>query len=143
IEANLTGANLKRANFDRAILIKADLRRAFLTRTTFGGTVLDEADFSGAVCLQTIFADVDLRNCIGLDTMMHSGPSQISIHTLYRSQGRIPDIFLQRCGVSDEMIVFVHSLQGAIQYYSAFISYNHEDEPFATRLYNDLQMNNV
>jgi TIR domain len=91
----------------------------------------------------TIVSDINLRSVKGLATIQHQGPSFISIDVLYRSPGELPDVFLRGCGLSDEMIGVVHSIAGAIQYYSAFLSYHHQDEEFATRLYNDFQANNI
>ncbi|MDQ3821567.1 MAG: toll/interleukin-1 receptor domain-containing protein, partial [Acidobacteriota bacterium] len=49
----------------------------------------------------------------------------------------IPYVFLRGCGVPDTFITFLKSHVGAeqaIQFYSCFISYSHEDEEFARRL---------
>lgn len=73
-----------------------------------------------------------------------AGPSTIGIDTLFLSGGNIPEVFLRGCGVPETMITFAKSLVGRpIQYYSAFISHSSDDEMFARRLHNDLQMNGV
>jgi hypothetical protein len=72
--------------------------------------------------------------------MVHKGRSYLDIHTLYRSQGKIPEAFLRGIGAPDTFIAYVASLTGqAIQYYSCFISYSSQDGDFARRLHNDLQ----
>lgn len=83
---------------------------------------------------------VDLRDVVGLDTVVHYGPSSLGLDTIELSQGQIPDIFLRGCGVSDRLIEYLPSLTTqAIQYYSTFISYSSTDEALAKRLHADLQ----
>jgi hypothetical protein len=70
------------------------------------------------------------------------GPSTIGIDTLYKSGGKIPEIFLRNCGVPDEFITFFPSLIGAqqsVQFYSCFISYSTKDEEFARRLHSRMR----
>jgi len=74
--------------------------------------------------------------------MHHRSPSTIGLDTLYRSQGKIPEVFLRGCGVPEELITYLPSLIGAmapIQFYSCFISYSHADKSFAGRLHDALQ----
>jgi hypothetical protein len=57
---------------------------------------------------------------------------------MYRSGGKIPEVFLRGCGVPDAFIEYLPSLIGAmqpIQFYSCFISYSSTDEEFAKRLH--------
>jgi hypothetical protein len=89
----------------------------------------------------TIFADVDLSQTLGLDRVQHVGPSTVGVDTLFRSEGRIPEVFLRGCGVPESVVVNLPALIGAmspIQFYSCFISYSTRDENFATRLYSRL-----
>jgi len=93
-------------------------------------------------CSGTNFADVDLSTVKGLETILHIGPSTVGVDTLYRSGGKIPEGFLRGCGVPEEFITYLPSLIGAqqaIQFYSCFISYSHQDEDFAQRLYGKLR----
>ena len=79
-----------------------------------------------------------------MDTLSHRGPSHISIDTIYRSEGHIPETFLRNAGVPDSFITYMHSLVvRPIDYYTCFISYSNKDEAFARRLYADLQSNGV
>jgi len=74
----------------------------------------------------------------------HDGPSTLGIDTLYRSEGKIPEVFLRDVVVPDAFIEYVRSLTAQpIQYYSCFISYSSKDKAFVKRLYADLQNNNV
>ena len=105
----------------------ANLREATLVAVNFSYTNLNGADFTSVRLVNTTFADNDLSEVKGLETIQHYGSSSIGVDTLYRSGGRIPEIFLRGCGVPDDFITFYHSLIGtrqAIQFYSCFISYS-------------------
>ena len=151
--ANLSTANLSKANLEGAILIDADLTRANFRESnlifaSLSGSALIKTDFSNASVGWTIFTYLDLSplyNCaIGLETIIHKGPSSVGIDTIYQSNGNIPEVFLRGCGLSDEFIAYIPSLTGkGIEYYSCFISYSHKDEVFTKRLHNDLQANGV
>jgi hypothetical protein len=132
---NLGGANLRGANLSGAILVSANLSRANLS-----GSLLEDADFHRVLLLGTLFADVDLSTAKGLETVDHYGPSTIGIDTLYKSRGKIPEVFLRGCGVPEEFIRNMpYFITGkAIQFYSCFISYSTKDQEFAMRLHADL-----
>ena len=131
--ANLSGADLNGANLGGAALGWANLTNADLT----------EADFSGARLFETIFANVDLTDTKGLNACEHVGPSPIDFRTLSRSRN-VPLSFLRGCGLPDNLIDYLPSLQGdAIQFYSCFISYSSKDQLFAERLHADLQNKGV
>jgi hypothetical protein len=105
---------------------------------------LSEADLSGAKVAYTVFGDVDLSRVEGLESIVHEGPSTIGIDTVYRSRGRIPEVFLRGAGVPDELISYMRSLVGrAIEFYSCFISYSSKDQEFAERPHADLQAKGV
>ena len=88
----------------------------------------------------TIFVDVDLSVAKGLETVKHDGPSTIGIDTIYKSHGKIPEVFLRGCGVPENFIEYMQSLVvSPIDFYSCFISYSHEDKLFARRLHDTLQ----
>src|SRR5262249_3114969 len=75
---------------------------------------------------------------------VHDGPSTIGIDTIFRSKGKIPEVFLRGAGVPDSLITYVGSLiGGAIEFYSCFISYATKDGQFVERLYADLQNKGV
>jgi len=155
--ADLSRANITRANFIGAKLFKADLiysdlsgsnlTRADLSRTNLISVNLseidaDEMDLTEAIIGWTIFADTDLSRVNGLETVIHKGPSTIGIDTLYKSAGKVPEVFLRGCGVPDDFITFIPShfgSQQAIQFFSCFISYSTKDEGFARRLYSRMR----
>ena len=90
--ANLAGANLYRADLAGAVLTSAHLRDADLTSARPAGADLTGAYFAGAT-----LADLDLSQTLGLEAIIHLGPSTIDQRTLERS-GSLPLGFLRGCG---------------------------------------------
>jgi uncharacterized protein YjbI with pentapeptide repeats len=171
--ANLLGANLTRANLNRAHLgfaqlWMADLREANLSSAILNNTLLVSANLSNAnlsdalliganftsaqlqgatvtntKLMQTIFANVDLTEVIGLETCKHQGPSIIDYRTIQAS-APLPLPFLRGVGLPDNLIDYLPSLLNQpIQFYSCFISYSAKDQDFADRLHADLQNKGV
>src|SRR6516164_291656 len=154
--ANLRESNLSRAGLSKAELIRADLRQADLRQANLGGsnlsgatlrrTLLDGTNFERATVGATIFADIDLSSCRGLESVRHRGKSTLGVDSIARSKGQIPKIFLREVGLpnTDEWISYISSsVSDAIQFYSCFISYSNKDKAFATRLYDALQSKGV
>src|SRR5271157_5675409 len=138
--ANLSGADLYAADLGGADLREANLGGANLASANIAGANLHEADFTAALTYATNFGDVDLSTAKGLKTVKHGGPSTIGIDTIYKSRGKIPDVFLRGCGVPETFIEYMRSLVvSPIEFYSCFISYSHEDKLFARRLHDTLQ----
>jgi hypothetical protein len=124
---SLYDTNLCGADFYGANLHRADLRRARL----------DGANLVECRCRNTIFADIDLSDVRGLESIEHNGPSTIGLDTFIKSHGRICQTFLRGCGVPDTMTEKMFSLIVAMkpdQFLSCFISYSTKDEEFAKRL---------
>ena len=169
IGADLSGANLRGALFSGANLSAALLGGANLSAALLGGANLSGADLSGAnvekaSVSETVFGDVDLSEVKGLETIEHRGPSTIGVDTLYRSNGKIPEVFLKGCGLRDweiesaklyhrglgaaeinDIVYRVYELRAGqpLQYHSCFISHATEDQTFANRVYDDLQARGV
>ena len=149
IEAILSGADFSGAVLSEAVLRRADfsgavLSEAILSRADLSGTNLSGANLSGALCTSTAFANLDLRDVKGLEAIKHIGPSTIGIDTIFKSKGRIPEVFLRGCGVPEEWIGYIQGMaKQPIQFYQCVISHSAQDELFCTRLYNDLQANGV
>jgi hypothetical protein len=140
--ANLIGAYLIGVELSKADLSGADLSGAYLLWANLGEAILSGADVSQSTVEATIFADLDLSTVQGLESVIHSGPSTIGIDTIYKSKGRIPEIFLRGAGVPEPFIVQMKALVSAlspVQFYSCFISYSHADKPFARALHDTLQ----
>jgi uncharacterized protein YjbI with pentapeptide repeats len=136
----LSGANLCFANLSHSNLHDADLTDAFLLSVDLSRAKLDRADLTGAMVGNSIFADVDLSEVKGLETVKHLGPSTVGIDTIYRSKGKIPHVFLRGAGVPENFIEYMASLVGTgIEFCSLFISYSTKDQEFAERLHADLQ----
>jgi uncharacterized protein YjbI with pentapeptide repeats len=160
VQADLRGANLRGADFRGADLRGANLRGADLSwgdlrQVDLSGANLRGTDLSMATVGTTTFANLDLNEVKGLDTVQHRGPSTIGIDTLARSRGQIPEAFLRGCGLSDweieatrlyqpdlssqkisDILYRIHDLraQQAIQVNSLFISYSRANGPFVERL---------
>jgi uncharacterized protein YjbI with pentapeptide repeats len=134
-QADFISTSLRRADFTEATLTEVNLMNADLT-----GANLTGADLTGAVLDNTTLANIDLSSVKGLETVKHGGPSAVGIDTLYRSQGKIPEVFLRGAGVPEIFIQYLPSLVSSpIEFYSCFISYSHEDKFFARRLHDALQ----
>ncbi len=162
--ANLEGASLRSTNLRLARLASANLKETHLAGAYFGEASLSEADLSSAILEHTAFVALDLSEVKHLDLCLHRGPSAITIDTLARSKGCIPQEFLRGCGLSDWEIelgrlylpnltssqrtdIVYQALDGMqgpiIQYYSCFISYSHADQLFARRLHDALQESGI
>lgn len=143
--ADLRGADGKFSKLSSAYLDGVDLRGACLKGTVLRGVdlrgaYLSGADLSKADVGYSILGDIDLSAVEGLDTIKHIGPSTIGIDTIYRSNGKIPEVFLRGAGVPEAFIIQIPSLvEQVTQFYSCFISYSSKDQTFVERLHNDLQ----
>lgn len=143
-EANLREANLSRTDLIDSKLSRADLSGAMLWYTTFVKCIVDEVSFADCSMVSTTFAGMDLSRVKGLDDVRHYGPSTIGIDTIYKSQGKIPDVFLRGAGVPENFITYQRSLAAEpFDYYSCFISYSSKDHDFAERLHSDMQSKGV
>jgi hypothetical protein len=139
-EADLKGADLYGADLKGANLTKAQLNSAELRYTDFSMSIVAQADFTKAQLGGTVFADTDLSEAKGLETVHHNWSSTVGINTIFQSKGKIPEVFLRGIGVPEILITYLPSLLSKpIQYYSCFISYNHQDKVFARRVHDTLQ----
>jgi hypothetical protein len=149
--ANLHGANLRKAdlsgaNLHGADLSAANLHGANLSMADLSKADLSAADLSEAFVGETSFSNVDLSQTKGLEALHHHAPSEISISTIYRSGGNIPESFLREAGVPEPFRTQMKSLVAAmspIEFFSCFISYSHADKAFARRLHDSLQAQGV
>jgi TIR domain/Pentapeptide repeats (8 copies) len=145
-DAKICGAKLLYANLSEAKMIRSDLSEALLTGAQLVGTDLSGANLSDAEMGWTILGDIDLSTSKGLESVTHAGPSTIGVDTLYRSRGRIPEVFLRGAGVPEEFITQIPALVASvspIQFQSCFISYSHRDEEFAKRLHAAMRAENL
>ncbi len=163
-EKNFSGANFRKVNFERSnlegtVLSTADLSytnlrrtnlsRVLLKKTHLGGaileeTILDGSKFQKAYLRSTKFINVDLSVAEGLDQVHHLGPSTLDFGTIHLSKGDIGEIFLHEVGIPDIFIDYIRSQGKApFDYYSCFISYASEDQPFVEYLHIDLEAEGV
>jgi uncharacterized protein YjbI with pentapeptide repeats len=143
-EANLNGSILLGSSFSGASFYGASLLGADLEFADVSGADFSGADLSLAKVGLTTFGNNDLSTVKGLETVQHNSPSTIGIDTLYRSDGRIPEVFLREAGIPEEFIAFVPSLVGrAIEFYSSFISFSHQDREFSQRLHSRMRSANL
>ncbi|MBI5368951.1 MAG: toll/interleukin-1 receptor domain-containing protein [Planctomycetes bacterium] len=140
--AFLEGADVSGATFSGANLLNASFEGADLRRTVFTGAHFEKTVFEGAVVGWTLFDAVDLGQAQGLDTLEHRTPSGVTLATIYRSKGRVPDSFLLQSqrGAPEG---FLYKLRDALRsvpfdYHSCFISYARTDKAFATHLVKQL-----
>jgi uncharacterized protein YjbI with pentapeptide repeats len=169
VDANLAGSDLRETVLSGTDCRDTVFREANLELSDLRGANLSGADLSHAKLKyvrmgKTILAGNNLREVQGLENVWHSGPSEISVSTIGRSEGLIPEKFLRGCGLSDwelestklyqtglspnqitNIVYRVNELRmdPLIQFYSCFISYSSTDEEFAQRLYSDLQRSGV
>jgi uncharacterized protein YjbI with pentapeptide repeats len=168
-QANLRKTLLKKANLKKALLVEANLNEANLSNANFSQATLYGASLQGALLIgsnffrtyvgDTIFANSDLSQIIGLEQTAHNNPSFITTDTFVLSKGNIPKVFLRGCGLSDWEIesirlydpdlsnddfiniqntIFDLRRHQALQVSSLFISYNHGDGAFVDKLENYL-----
>jgi hypothetical protein len=105
---------------------------------------LTRTDVTESVFGWTQIEGVDLSSAIGLENVLHNGPSAVDIGTIFRSGGRIPERFLRGVGVPELLITYIPSLvTNPLQFYSVFISYSTGDQEFAQQLHSDLQAHGV
>ena len=120
--------------------VQWELEEAYLQEANLWGANLYGANLENAVVARTVFSNLDLSTAGHLESVEHRGPSTIGVDTLYMSNGKIPEKFLRGCGLPEEFIAYVPSIVGsAIEFYSCFISYSHEDKQFARQLHDRLQ----
>jgi uncharacterized protein YjbI with pentapeptide repeats len=154
-KARLSGISLRRADLSGARLTRTNLTKSNLMEARFIGADLIETNASGAKLGTTVFANSDLSRMIGLESVDHRGPSHISMDTFILSGGKIPDVFLRGCGLSDADIEYaklsnpelgieeinkilskIHDLRAvqALQISPLFVSYSHANSPFVDKL---------
>jgi uncharacterized protein YjbI with pentapeptide repeats len=165
IGTDLRVTNLAGANLERASLVFADLSGAMLSEANFSGADLERSRFSnadlnkanlgGAFIGNTDFGNLNLSKIRGLSTVRHTASSTIGTNTIQLSKGKVPDVFLRGCGLSDWEIesaklyqpghsvshvkdivsrIFDLRANRAFQINQLFISYSYKDMPFVNKM---------
>lgn len=166
---NLTGANLERANLvfadlSGAILSEANFSGADLERSRFCNADLKKANLGGAFIGTTDLGNLNLSKTKGLGTVRHTASSTIGANTIQLSKGKIPDVFLRGCGLSDweielaklfqpglsvshvkDIVSRISDLRAnqAIQINQLFISYSYKDRAFVNKMEKALYKNRI
>lgn len=139
--ADLTGACLSGARMTGTILDVANLTGADLRRASLVRTLLDRSLFSEVTLDLTLFADCDLSQILGLESVHHAGPSIIGLDTLARSRGLIPAAFLRQAGVAEPLIAVQENLELPPGGYSRILLIGSiKDQEFVDRLQADLRL---
>jgi uncharacterized protein YjbI with pentapeptide repeats len=170
VEADMSEANLNKAAFDEADLVETNLSKANLEKSYLFATNLSDANLRGAN-LQganlrganlteawvggTVFGSNDLSETIGLEEVEFEFPFSVSTSTIQLSKGKIPEVFLRGCGLSDweiesaklynpdlshdeinKILYKIYDLRAsqALQISPLFISYSHADASFVDEL---------
>lgn len=163
-QADLSGADLEYSDLSRSNLTGADLTQSNLKSVNLTGAILHGADLSQSLLQWSLLVDMDLSQVKGLEAVRHYGSSSIGVDTIERSNGRIPESFLQGCGLSELEIEYVKlaapelaveqvnaiverirqiRLHGGDHPGSCFIGFDPQDEEFARHLHADLQRHGV
>jgi hypothetical protein len=153
--ADLRDASLRRADLRYTDLSHADLRKVNLVEAILNRAQLRRVDFSCAAIGYTVISMIDLSEAVGIEEADHWAGSEVSTSTLELTaqglasnpsrQGAV-ETFLRGASVAEQGIAYFRSLiSKPIEFFSAFISYSHEDtdKRFAKRLYNDLQAEGI
>jgi hypothetical protein len=174
MSADLSNSDLRGTSFKEANLIWAKLTEANVTNTNFSGAILagtaldiiapTRSIFSKATVGGTSFRYSDLSETLGLEDVIHIGPSVIWKDTFVSSKGRIPETFLRGCGLNDWEIEFVklynpeltndeivriqynmYDLRAskAIQLSPLFISYSQADSEFVDKVESHLNKKGI
>ena len=155
--ADFRGADLRSARFDGSLLVGANFSNAHLelahfegadlSHATFSSSLLKGAAFSGATAAWTTFDNVDVSQSFGLREMHHDAPSSVSVSTIYRSAGKVPEPFLlaTQTNVSADFLQRFNDFLRTtpFEYYSCFLSYAHRDEQVAVKLQSALMSRGV
>jgi uncharacterized protein YjbI with pentapeptide repeats len=157
---NLSKANLNSIILQESLLFTTKLSNADLSSADLFNVHFDETDFRGTKWFESklyhgIFANTDLSECLGLETIEYKGPSELGIETIKNSQGKLPEVFLRGCGLSDweiesiklynpdlsneevnKILYKMYDLRAgqALQVSPLFISYSHGDNAFVDKL---------
>jgi hypothetical protein len=144
--ADLGDANLSYADLSDTDLSYADLSYANLNHTSLTGASLSSASFSQTRFFRTLFAWVDLGSVKELETAEHLGPSIVDINSVILPHDEPTRLhFLHGAGFTQTQIEYLPALltPRPIEYSSLFISYAHQDQTLAKRLYTDLRKKEV
>jgi hypothetical protein len=137
VSADLTSASLLAAVFNHSVLDGASLRDSDQGLTVFRAVRFVDNDVSGARMAQTAFLDSSLDGLVGLDQVLHYGPSHLDQATIERSPD-LPDFFRSQVGAPSQRATAVAALSSPPARSSCFLSHSSADEVFVKALYRHL-----
>jgi uncharacterized protein YjbI with pentapeptide repeats len=114
ITLDLSDTDLHGLRFEAFDFRRSNLGKSFLAGCRFLIPLLTDADMKDAIVGNTIFADLDLSTVSALETVRHQFRSLIDNNTIYKSKGKIPEIFLRGCGAPEAMLAFARSLAASV-----------------------------
>ncbi len=162
--SNLTGADVGGANLWDADLSEADLSRVNFAVANLWSVRVKKSNFSNARVAGTFFGKSDLSEAIGLEYITHYNPSTIGMDTIATSRGKVPEVFLRGCGLSDweieeaklynpelnneeinKILYRIYDLRAiqALQISPLFISYSHADTQFVDKIESQLNSKGI
>lgn len=119
LDADLTGASLVGANLAFAQIAATNLSSANLTDANLDSAFiwhgeLDGTNFTNTTLFSAQIMDTDLSRAVGLESVKGGKVGiEISISTIYESNGNIPDGFLMTAHVPFDFIKLMRSLDFA------------------------------
>ena len=142
--AVLTGANLTDATASGANLRGIRLERADLRGMDLSNAYLKGADFSSAISGGTIWNSRELAQAVGLDEIVHVGPSSIGVDTVLWSAGDWPISFLRGCGLPENFIASLSEFtDDAMRFERSLLWFADENSDFGERLIRALRQRGV
>jgi uncharacterized protein YjbI with pentapeptide repeats len=102
----LVKIDLSQADLKGAVLIGANLSAVDFSGAILSGAKLAGSNFLKVVMGNTVFGNSDLSEVIGLKDAVPRAPSRIAADTFALSEGKIPEAFLQGCGLSSAEIEY-------------------------------------
>jgi uncharacterized protein YjbI with pentapeptide repeats len=143
-DVNLSGSNFGFTTLRQVFFSDVYINYSILHYAIFYHVKFKNVDFAFAYMGDTALIGCDLSETVNLDEINHSGPSEISLDSLYKSSGKIPEVFLRKSGVPETFLTYATSLlTDPIEFYSCFISFTEKDNSFSERLYNDMQVEGI
>ena len=161
IGADLSAADLVGADLGEANLNGANLYHADLFGTNLSGAKLIDTMMEYAYMGRTNLSNLKLDLAKGIEKVQHDAPSSLGIDTIKLSEGKLPKVFLQGCGLSpweieiarlynpdlspsdvDEILatkIYQKRIDGPLYIGGVFISYSHADNAFVDKVYNELR----
>lgn len=103
-EVDFSDAPLYDVNLSGAYLRGANLKNADLRLSVLNGTVIENADFSGAVCGRTTFVNLELAKAHGVEKILFEAPCEIGTSTFFAVEDKnVRKNLLRGMGVSNDV----------------------------------------